>query len=86
MEMKKRVLGKGLSALIPDSYSKIIHERQNPASKVTEAGMPQTQVIGLEELRISNIKPSPDQPRKHFPEAGIEENVFLVASYVSFRW
>ena len=73
MEIKKRVLGKGLSALIPDSYSKMIHEKQVPTNQPAQSIATLPQIAGLQELRISEIKASADQPRKHFPEAGIEE-------------
>jgi len=70
MEIKKKALGKGLSALIPDSYSKMIHEKQNQTNNLQTA--PQLPA-GLQEINISDIKPNKDQPRRHFPEAGLEE-------------
>ena len=67
MELKKKALGKGLSALIPDSYSKIMAEK--PAGIQPLEG----KITGLQEISISHIKPNPEQPRKTFPDAGIEE-------------
>ena len=66
MELKKKALGKGLSALIPDSYSKIMQQEKL-------LGQTANKVSGLQEINISEIKPNQDQPRKHFPDAGIEE-------------
>ena len=55
----KKVLGRGLGALIP--------QRQEPAPVETHA----TQ--GLAEIPISQIQPNPFQPRKTFNEASIDE-------------
>lgn len=56
----KRVLGRGLGALIP------LRQDQSPASdsRATQ---------GLAEIPISQIQPNPYQPRKTFNEASIEE-------------
>jgi len=68
MEMKKRVLGKGLSALIPDTYMKMV-ETQKEAQK--------TQVekfeAGIQEISISAIRPNHKQPRHRFSEDKITE-------------
>jgi ParB family chromosome partitioning protein len=56
---QKKVLGRGLGALIP----------QRPA----EAPAPAVQSAGLMELAIDQIAPNPYQPRKTFNEASIEE-------------
>ncbi|MBI4387533.1 MAG: ParB/RepB/Spo0J family partition protein [Candidatus Omnitrophica bacterium] len=69
MEIKKRVLGKGLSALIPDHYTKILQEKTVVQSPVAE----RVNLSGLQEVFISNIKPNKDQPRRHFSDIGIEE-------------
>jgi ParB family chromosome partitioning protein len=55
----KKVLGRGLGALIP--------QRQEPAPAEVSA----TQ--GLAEIPISQIQPNPFQPRKTFNEASIDE-------------
>jgi len=57
----KKVLGRGLGALIP--------QRQEQASAPAEAHATQ----GLAEIPISQIQPNPYQPRKTFNEASIEE-------------
>jgi len=56
---QKKVLGRGLGALIP----------QRPA----EAPAPASQSAGLMHVAIDQIAPNPYQPRKTFNEASIEE-------------
>jgi len=56
---QKKVLGRGLGALIP----------QRPA----EAPAPAAQSAGLMHVAIDQIAPNPYQPRKTFNEASIEE-------------
>lgn len=56
-----RGLGKGLGALIPDTYV-------NTLSKKTEAS-----VAGVLEVEIASIIPNPDQPRTEFNPIRIEE-------------
>ncbi|MBI4372458.1 MAG: ParB/RepB/Spo0J family partition protein [Candidatus Omnitrophica bacterium] len=68
MELKKRVLGKGLSALIPDTYIKII-ETQKGAQKAE----PEKLEAGIQEIPIASIKPNRQQPRHRFPEETITE-------------
>ena len=57
---QKKVLGRGLGALIP----------QRPAEAPAPAAAPSS---GLMELAIDQIAPNPYQPRKTFNEASIEE-------------
>ena len=68
MELKKRALGKGLSALIPDTYMKIVEvekERAKSDSVPIESG--------IQEIPISAIRPNREQPRHRFPEETIAE-------------
>jgi ParB family chromosome partitioning protein len=58
---QKKVLGRGLGALIP--------QRQEQPAAPAEARATQ----GLAEIPISQIQPNPYQPRKTFNEASIEE-------------
>ena len=67
MEIKKKVLGKGLSALIPDHYAKILQE------KAISESTNKVSLTGLQEVEISQVKSNKDQPRRHFSEIGIEE-------------
>ncbi len=57
MTMQKKVLGRGLGALIP--------------GKQTDAVPPAAD--GLMQLALDQISPNPYQPRKMFDEASIEE-------------
>ncbi len=65
MEIKKKALGKGLSALIPDSYVNIIQSQK--------AAQPHAQEAAIQDITISEIQPNPDQPRRHFGDQGIDE-------------
>ena len=73
MELKKKALGKGLSALIPDTYMKanqtIIGEKDRGVT---------TQISfrndsGIQEIPISSIRASRKQPRTYFAENKIDE-------------
>ena len=68
MELKKRVLGKGLSALIPDTYMKMVE-----AQRETARAQGEKQESGIQEIPISAIRPNRQQPRHRFPEETIEE-------------
>jgi len=65
MDPKKRVLGKGLSALIPDNYSKVIQEK-----KLSQNTAP---IAGYQEVEVTLVHPNHEQPRKHFSGEGIDE-------------
>ena len=62
--MKKNVLGKGLSALIPDSYVNIINETTGQNVEIQS---------GISNLEISAIQPNPDQPRHNIDDETIDE-------------
>lgn len=70
----KKVLGKGLSALIPDSYISQVSEKpkvENPLSNLkAEESLKQS---GFQLIPIEKIAAHQDQPRKGFPPEGIEE-------------
>ena len=68
MEIKKKVLGKGLSALIPDSYMKMV-EAQKEAAKTQAEAIESP----LQEIPISLIRPNRQQPRHRFRDETIEE-------------
>ena len=61
MELKRRVLGKGLSSLIPDTYIKMV-EAQKEAAEAP-----------IQEIPISLVRPNRQQPRHRFPEEKITE-------------
>ncbi len=83
--MMKKALGKGLSALIPDTYvkekeaaaaakpaaptSSIPAQFQKPASVAANTATP----LGFQLIEIQRIKPNPDQPRQTFSEESIAE-------------
>lgn len=75
----KKALGKGLSALIPDSYGKINEKRSvdsvSAASLPTEGPFTGSRVSssGFQLIPISQIKANDDQPRREFSPEGIEE-------------
>ncbi len=64
----KKVLGKGLSALIPDTYATEIKEKSNPQPSGATASQNPFRMIPL-----SQIIPNRDQPRKEFSPETIQE-------------
>lgn len=69
----KKVLGRGLSALIPDSY--INKEKSESVGQVAAVSHPlQTRSpSGFEMIPLEQIKTNEDQPRKVFDEEKIQE-------------
>lgn len=70
--MKKMSLGKGLSALIPDSVKQEEAERQEKQDKHEKQG--------VLEVLLSNIKPGKYQPRKYFDQCRLQELVESIKS------
>ncbi|OGW90409.1 MAG: hypothetical protein A3A73_05585 [Omnitrophica bacterium RIFCSPLOWO2_01_FULL_50_24] len=66
--MKKRALGKGLSALIPDSYAKLMETQKT----IREDGTKPAD-SAIQEIDISLIRPNREQPRHRFSDQTIEE-------------
>ncbi|MDO4684293.1 MAG: ParB/RepB/Spo0J family partition protein [Candidatus Saccharibacteria bacterium] len=64
MSAKKRGLGRGFSSLIPDE---LFDESFDPTASQDE------QVSDLRTIKLAEIAPDPDQPRRVFDEAGLEE-------------
>lgn len=58
--MAKKVLGKGLSAIISDS--------QTPVDDIERVIQDKDRIVMIE---TGSIKPNPDQPRSGFDDAGI---------------
>jgi ParB family chromosome partitioning protein len=56
---KGKVLGRGLSNLIP------VNEKNEEISK--------DEISGLREIKLTEIQPNPHQPRKHFAQEAIQE-------------
>lgn len=80
----KKALGKGLSALIPDSYLKEKDESQRPAPLATQtltlaegasprALSPMSNATGFQLVPVDQITPNEDQPRQHFDPVAIDE-------------
>ena len=67
----KKALGRGLSALIPDTYANEIKEKINPSAPAATT-RPQAG-SGFQMIPISQIIPNQDQPRKEFSVEGIQE-------------
>ncbi len=65
----KKVLGKGLSALIPDTYVKEIQSKS--ASAVLDS--PRSAGSGFQLIPVTQIAPNEDQPRKEFKPEKIQE-------------
>jgi len=65
MEMRKRALGKGLSALIPENYVKMVESQKDE-----EYG---GKGSAIREIDLLAIRPNPEQPRHRFSEKKIEE-------------
>lgn len=71
--MIKKVLGKGLTSLIPDSYINNQVIKNSSENRLKETIAPKGQVQGFELISISQIAPNPEQPRQDFSSEGIEE-------------
>jgi ParB family chromosome partitioning protein len=80
----KKALGKGLSALIPDSYKEHVAaaEKESFTSAVTTATEPEASAreaalplkdAAFQLIPVSRIAPNADQPRKNFNAETIEE-------------
>jgi len=69
---KKRVLGKGLSALLDDSSHVNNHQQHNRSSGASIS--PEVNDLGsVNEIRISEIEVNPFQPRTEFDEQALQE-------------
>ena len=74
MSTHKKVLGRGLGALIPQ-------KEQRAAAPEAPAGEPMAAGNALMQLRIDQIAPNPFQPRKSFNESSIDELARSVAEH-----
>lgn len=74
---KRPALGRGLGALLGET------RREEPlvtgGSRATESSRPATST-GLATLRIADIVPHPDQPRRHFAEDALDELAASIAA------
>jgi len=71
---KPKGLGRGLGALLGET------RREEPVARVTEGREQQGgRPSGLTTLRVADIVPHPDQPRRNFDEAALEELAASIA-------
>ena len=68
--MKKQALGRGLSALLSDSYSDSCSDSRDSDAEQTSAGFPEGAVV---QLPVEQIRENPLQPRRHFDQDRLEE-------------
>ena len=67
MAAPRNALGRGLGALLPSSSTKPLPPPPVPALEVHETG--------FREIAVERIDPNPEQPRRHFDEAHLQELV-----------
>src|SRR5215472_8936174 len=67
MSMKKKALGRGLSALLSDS------EGEKSEVEVVVPSLASGQASNLNEIPIEEIETNPFQPRQHFDEEALKE-------------
>ncbi len=73
MSRKKEALGKGLSALLPQSSGQTDDYAEDMPSPLYDFDDRIRQAGSVAELDITNIKPNPFQPRQDFSAEAIEE-------------
>ncbi|MEY4159980.1 MAG: hypothetical protein RLZZ136_601, partial [Pseudomonadota bacterium] len=71
---KPQALGRGLGALLGES------RREEPLVSSSSQGMATTLPTGLAQLPVAMIEPHPDQPRRHFDEAALDELAASIGS------
>ena len=69
MSIKKKCLGKGLDSLIPDNKSikSVTPDKSAGAKKEAE------EKAGVQTMKINEVEPNRDQPRKNFDEDALLE-------------
>lgn len=73
--MAKQALGKGLGALIKKPAAKSTSEgaRKTRATKTAKGGDKDREGAEVRQVPVTDVVPSPLQPRTHIPEADLEE-------------
>lgn len=69
MSIKKKGLGKGLDSLIPDNKS----IKSGTTDKSSEAKKEAEEKAGVQTMKINEVEPNRDQPRKNFDEDALLE-------------
>jgi ParB family transcriptional regulator, chromosome partitioning protein len=77
----RRKLGKGLGALLGEARREepLVRQTNDAAAADTGAARPPRRDDGLASLSVAAIEPHPDQPRRHFDEAALEELAASIA-------
>ena len=70
MAAPRNALGRGLGALLPGSPDRLPQSSPGPALEVHES-----REVGFREIAVEQIDPNPEQPRRHFDAAHLEELV-----------
>ena len=76
---KPLALGRGLGALLGESRREepLVTTGQSPAER---GEAPRGEVSGLAQLPVAAIEPHPDQPRRHFDDAALDELAASIAA------
>ena len=77
----RRKLGKGLGALLGESRREepfVAQRNANSGDDMVDNGA--TRTNGLANLTVASIQPHPDQPRRHFDEASLDELAASIAA------
>jgi len=79
---RKPALGRGLQALLGDSRRETPVAAANAAANADGPALPLPAAIegGLAQLAIATIEPDPDQPRRHFDDAALDELAASIAA------
>lgn len=77
-----RRLGRGLGALLGDVRREeaLVVPASGEARPATGAGQAPASLSGLASLSVASIEPHPEQPRRHFDEAALEELAASIAA------
>ena len=76
MAVKRKGLGKGIDSLIPDTGSskgKVNSEKKPVVKEVIKEVIKEVKVPADTMMKISDIEPNREQPRKNFDKEALEE-------------
>ncbi len=71
--MKKKALGRGLSALLSDNITEDRLETDLPTENTLGVSTTQSPTSGIQEISIGDIEVNPFQPRTHFDQEALKE-------------
>jgi ParB family chromosome partitioning protein len=78
-----RRLGRGLGALLSDVRREeplVMHGREGGAAPLRDVSATPTPASGLATIAVAAIEPNPDQPRRHFDDAALDELAASIAA------